>query len=270
MSERRQSRMEQIVDLLAEEVAERLRAGRPAARQPGQPAQAVPVARARQPHQEEVTGARTAPVPTGGAAEATAAPKGAAVGDRAKSEPGQVPETEVLRPAGQSHAARLILRLALGMLIGVVLINLPLNRYGTTLATAMPDSQALAIRNGLVVKEEDDDEIYIYQDGTFRWISSLEAFEHRGYVWDDVHIVADGWLAPFDTSGPPIYVLLKCPESPHIYRLEGGAKRWIVDIDAFAAEGHVWEDVKIVDCHYLRGLPDGETIPPGEGPAPQP
>jgi len=47
-------------------------------------------------------------------------------------------------------------------------------------------------------------------------------------------------------------------------------KRWIVDIATFEAEGHVWEDVRIVSCYYLRNLPDGETIPPGYGPPPQP
>lgn len=31
------------------------------------------------------------------------------------------------------------------------------------------------------------------------------------------------------------------------------------------AEGHRWEEVRFVDCSYLRNLPDGETIPPGRG-----
>ena len=53
-------------------------------------------------------------------------------------------------------------------------------------------------------------------------------------------------------------------------RLEGGEKRWIRDIATFEAEGHVWEDVRLVGCNYLRDLPDGETIPPGFGPPPQP
>ncbi|HEC34733.1 MAG TPA: hypothetical protein ENI37_08495 [Chloroflexi bacterium] len=160
-------------------------------------------------------------------------------------------------------------RLALGLLALVVLINIPLNRHGTTLATAMPDSRALVIRDGLVVKEEDDPEIYVYQNGRFRWISSLDAFEHFRFTWGDVHIVEDGFLDRFEI-GSPIHVLLKCYDSPHIYRLEGGEKRWIVDIETFEAEGHVWEDVRFVPCDYLRNLPDGETIPPGHGPPPQP
>jgi hypothetical protein len=170
---------------------------------------------------------------------------------------------------GPSHATRLMGRLALGLLVAIVLINIPFNRHGTTLATAMPDSRSLIIRDGLVVKEESDERIYVYQDDRFRWISSLDAFEHFGYTWGDVHIVEEGFLGDYEI-GPPLHVLLKCDASPHIYRLEGGKKRWIVDIEAFEAEGHVWEDVRFVTCRYLRGLPDGETIPPGHGPPPQP
>jgi hypothetical protein len=159
--------------------------------------------------------------------------------------------------------------MALGLLALVVVINVPIGRHGTTLATAMPDRRALVIRDGLMVKEADDPEIYVYQDGRFRWISSLMAFERGGYTWEDVHIVEDGFLEPYEI-GPPIHAILKCYDSPHIYLLEGEEKRWIVDIEAFEAEGYVWEDVRFVPCPYLRNLPDGETIPPGQGPPPQP
>jgi hypothetical protein len=84
-----------------------------------------------------------------------------------------------------------------------------------------------------------------------------------------VHVVEDGFLEQFEI-GAPLHVLLKCHSSPHIYRAEAGKKRWIRDIAAFEAEGHVWEDVQFVSCSYLRNLPDGETIPPGSGPPPQP
>jgi hypothetical protein len=151
----------------------------------------------------------------------------------------------------------------------VIVINIPINRHGTTLATAMPDSRALVFRNGLVVKEEDDPEIYVYQDGQFRWISSLDAFEMRGYTWENVHIVEDGFLESYEI-GPPIHVILKCRASPHIYALEDDVKRWIVDIEAFENQGYVWEDVQWVSCSYIRNLPDGETIPPGHGPPPEP
>jgi hypothetical protein len=80
------------------------------------------------------------------------------------------------------------------------------------------------IRDGLVVKEADDEKIYVYQDGKFRWISSMDAFEHFDFTWGDVHVIEDGFLDCFEI-GQPLHVLLKCQASPHIYRLEGSMKR---------------------------------------------
>jgi hypothetical protein len=156
--------------------------------------------------------------------------------------------------------------MVLGML--VVLINVPLNLQGVSLARMIPDSAALIIRDGLVLKGSGPD-IYVLQDDKLRWISSIEAFEYFGYKWDEVHVVEDSFLGQFE-KGQPIHVLLKCPASLHIYALESGRKRWIKDIPTFLAEGYVWEDVKMVDCYYLRQLPNGATIPENAGPPPEP
>jgi hypothetical protein len=262
MSEEKTSRVEQILALLVEEIEERMwmRRHHPSAVSPVEPLE--PEEELAPPPKAEVE----LPEPEPDAEVELLEPEPEA------EEPPLEGEPEMELPpmaAGPSHAARLMGRLALGLLVAVVLVNIPLNRHGTTLATAMPDSAALVVRDGLVVKEEDDEEIYVYQDGKFRWISSMDAFEHFGYTWGDVHVVRDGYLKRFEI-GSPIHVLLKCRQSPHIYRLEGGEKRWIRDIATFTAEGHIWEDVRFVTCGYLRDLPDGETIPPGSGPPPQP
>jgi hypothetical protein len=260
MNENTDTRLDQLLDLLAEEVAERLGATPQLDSAPLPDAPLTDAAPARPPIQETPPAPPQPAVPLEPEPEAavTAAPE-------LPTSASELPST----PPVPSHTARLLGRLALGLLALVVLINIPINRHGTTLATAMPDRRALVFRDGLVVKEADAPEIYVYQDGRFRWISSLKAFEMRGYTWEDVHIVEDGFLAPYET-GPPIHVILKCYDSPHIYRLEGEEKRWIVDIEAFEAEGYVWEDVRVVSCTYLRNLPDGETIPPDHGPPPQP
>ena len=257
MNDRQSSRLNRMLDLLVEEVEERIRTR-------GQPA--PPVGPPGAPPPEPVESR----LPPPSISPPVAPPPGPqeAVAKRHPLEPEPEPESFPMSP-GPSHAARLMGRLALGLLVAIVLINIPFNRHGTTLATALPDSAALVIIEGLVVKEEDDEEIYVYQNDRFRWISSLEAFEHYGFTWGDVHIVPDGYLERFEI-GSPLHVLLKCHQSPHIYRLEGGEKRWIRDIMTFEAEGHVWEDVRFVSCSYLRDLPDGETIPPGSGPPPQP
>lgn len=159
-------------------------------------------------------------------------------------------------------------RLLLVLFILAALINIPVNRYGTSLARIMPDTAALVIRDGLVLKGSGP-EIYVLEDDKLRWISSLDAFEFYGYRWENVHIVDDSFLEKFET-GKPIHVLLKCQSSPHIYGLENGQKRWIKDIPTFEAEGYVWDDVKPVSCTYLRNLPDGPPIPEDAGPPPQP
>ena len=69
----------------------------------------------------------------------------------------------------------------------------------------------------------------------------------------------------------PSPLLLKCENSPHVYLLERGQKRWIRDIPTFTAQGYRWSDVvPWVSCEDLRATPDGETIPPGSGPPPMP
>ena len=265
MNDKQSSRVDQILNLLVEEIEERMRGQR-------QPA----LGNVLSPSEGEVKGVLpSAELPVVGVPIPSVAPPAVPVEPLTEPQVGAEvlspePEPELPPlPPGPSHATRMMGRLALGLLIAIVLINIPFNRYGTTLATAMPDSASLIIRDGLVVKEEDDEKIYVYQNGQFRWISSLDAFEHFHFTWGDVRIVEDGYLNQFEI-GTPLHVLLKCHSSPHIYRLEGGEKRWIRDIAIFEAEGHVWEDVRFASCGYLRDLPDGETIPPGCGPPPQP
>jgi len=171
--------------------------------------------------------------------------------------------------AGQAVTPARLLRtlglLATGLLGVLVLINLPIFN-GIPVARALPDRQAFIIRDGLVLKGSGP-EVYVLESNQRRWISSLDAFEHYGYTWNDVHTVDDAVLERFP-SGRPLHVLLKCPESVHIYRLENNQKRWIKDIPTLMAEGHVWNDVRLVDCARLRLIPDGPPIPPDAGPPP--
>jgi hypothetical protein len=166
------------------------------------------------------------------------------------------------------HLERMLVRFLVLVAVLVVAVNVPVNRYGVSLARILPDSAALVIRDGLVLKGSGS-QIYMLQQDKLRWISSMDAFEHLGLTWQDVHVVDDAFLEKFE-EGRPIHVLLKCADSPHIYRLENDQKRWIKDIDTFLSEGHVWDDVKFVSCDYLRRIPDGPPIPEDAGPPPQP
>jgi hypothetical protein len=121
-----------------------------------------------------------------------------------------------------------------------------------------------------------------------QWLQSL----HRAYqigtvayaAWTLVVILAVPWLFGIDRSAveslPPevqdiVYehpnpVLLKCADSPHIYLLDGGEKRWIETIETFDDRGYTWRDVHSVTCEVLRSIPDGTPIPANAGPPPQP
>ena len=175
---------------------------------------------------------------------------------------------EPLEPLPSIQLDKMLRRLALAVGVLILLINIPFNRTGLSLARAMPDAQSLIIRDGLVLKGSGE-RIYVLENNQKRWISSLEAFEWFGYRWEQVNGVDDAFLDRF-ADGRPLYVLLKCQTSPHIYALEDGQKRWIKDIRTFEAEGFVWEDVKFESCGVLRQIPTGDPIPPDAGPSPEP
>ncbi len=159
-------------------------------------------------------------------------------------------------------------RLALFLVLLIILVNIPFNRAGMSLARAMPDARSLIIRDGLLLKGSGE-KIYVLENNQKRWITTLEAFTFHGYRWEQVNQVDDAFLNRF-ADGRPIYVLLKCQQSPHIYALENGQKRWIKNIPTFEQEGFVWEDVKFVSCTELRQLPTGIPIPPDAGQSPEP
>lgn len=262
MNDNTRSHLDSLIDLLADEVARRLAASaQPKPKEPELPPPALPAPVVR-------LAAPAAPTP--------ASAPSAKIEPVPPSTPAEEPTRELtaeaapsFRRSGASHAAPLMARLALGICLVVVLINIPLNTQGVAIARSIPNSASLVIMDGLVIKEESSPDIWVYRNDAFHWITSLDAFQHYGYRWEQVHSVEPGFLKAFP-KGSPIYVLLKCESSPHIYQLEGGQKRWIVDIPTFQAQGYVWQDVRFVSCPYLRGLPDGDSIPPGRGTPPPP
>jgi len=255
------STTDQILDLLLDALIERQRAR--GSGEPGGAPAPVPPPRPEPPPGEERRSAKPQPpAPRPATNKAVGPPK-----PRREPQPGE----EGWEPPPRQPSidmGKMLGRLAILVVILLILVNIPVTRYGVSLARIMPETASLIVRDGLVLKGSGP-EIYVLEADKLRWISSLDAFEHMGLTWEDVHVVEDDFLAKFD-KGAPIHVLLKCRTSPHIYRLENGEKRWIQDIDTFVSEGHVWEDVRFVSCNYLRDLPDGVPIPEDAGPPPQP
>jgi hypothetical protein len=119
-----------------------------------------------------------------------------------------------------------------------------------------------------------------------QWVSAV----HRAFAWGAVLYIAWSLLAlvalpwlfrgdfaaigklPLSVQGIVAYnappVLLKCEGSPHVYLLEGGAKRWVKDIPTFTAEGFAWDSVRLVTCGDLDAIPVGAPIPVDAGSPP--
>lgn len=270
MSEEKRSTTDQILDLLLDALAERQ-----AKRQPPEPTEQLeneagsmpePPAEPEPVQEVEELVAETAVVP-----ERNATPH---PWDVMYPLEGQEEEEEEIVPElipeklPSINLEKMLFQLSLAVFVLIIIINIPFNRFGTNLARAMPDEQAMVVRDGLVIKGSGE-EIYVLEDNKKRWISSLDAFEYFGYQWSQVNVVEDEFLARFE-DGRPIHVLLKCNRSPHVYALEDGEKRWINTLATFQAEGYVWEDVKMVSCAQLRQIPDGTPIPTDAGDPPPP
>ncbi len=219
-------------------------------------------AAAKQPEAEAVVVAESPPM---GISESVDEAGDIAVGGVVVDE---LEEDEVLlpEPLPPVGLGRMLGRLAMILALLLIIVNIPFNRFGTSLARAMPDEAALIIHDGLVLKGSGE-KIYVLENNQLRWISSLDAFQRFGYHWEQVHEVEDSFLAEFE-EGRPIHLLLKCPTSPHVYALEDGRKRWIKDIPTFEAEGYVWEDVVITSCMEIDRLPLGTPIPADAGTPP--
>ncbi len=53
-------------------------------------------------------------------------------------------------------------------------------------------------------------------------------------------------------------ILIKYPDSPKVYLIENGLKKWIVDENTFISKGYLWSEIKTID--NSQTFPDGENI----------
>ncbi len=100
-----------------------------------------------------------------------------------------------------------------------------------------------------------------------RWISSPEALRHYFNV-ADISSVEDGFLEQFG-RGQPVRLLARCQNSPTVYALENGRKRWVKDPPT-TNQASAWDRVELIPCGYLHDLPAGLPVPEDAGLPPQP
>jgi hypothetical protein len=150
------------------------------------------------------------------------------------------------------------------LVVLLVLVNIPINYYGASLAQVIPNATAIAIHDGMALKGSGP-EIFILDNHKLRWVSSPEAFDYY-FHHQEVHIVEDSLLEGFG-KGTPIRRLVTCSNSPHIYALENDQKRLVKDPPT-GNKSRTWDEVQLVSCDYLRRLPDRLPVPENPGALP--
>ena len=163
-----------------------------------------------------------------------------------------------------THMGRSLGQILIVLVVLLVLVNMPINFYGASLAQIIPKPTAIVIYDGMVLKGSGP-ETFVLEGHKLRWIGSSEAFNFY-FRHHNVHVVEDSLLESFG-KGRSIHRLVTCPNSPHIYALEQGQKRRIKDPLA-RNQTKPWDEVRLVSCDYLNQLPEGSPIPEDNGPPP--
>jgi hypothetical protein len=167
-------------------------------------------------------------------------------------------------PQSDANMGHSLGQILIVLVVLLVLVNIPINFYGAGLAQIVPKATAIIIYDGMVLKGSGP-EIYALEDHVLRRISSPEAFDY--YLRQHkVFVVEDNVLDSFG-KGRSIYQLVTCPNSPHLYALEQGQKRWVKDPPT-RNKAEPWDEVRLVSCDYLRQLPEGPPILEDAGPPP--
>jgi hypothetical protein len=169
-------------------------------------------------------------------------------------------------PQPSSAMGRSLAQILIVLIVLLVLVNIPLTNYRAGLVQLVPHTSAMVIYDGLLLQGSGP-EIYVVQDYKLHWISSREAFA-RYFNANNVSTVEDSFLEQFG-RGQPIRRLVRCQDSPTVYALENGRKRWVKDPPP-TNQASAWDRVELVTCTYLRALPTGLPIPEDAGTPPQP
>ncbi len=163
---------------------------------------------------------------------------------------------------------RTMVRLFIALVAFVAIANLQLfdiTSLNTLFASGNGGTTTVRFARDGMLLQGDGLKVYLMENNQRRWITTSEAFNAFGYRWGAVRHVNDSYLEQF-VEGEPIYLALKCPDSPHVFALDvvgstRRVRRWISDIDTFRAMGFVWEEIDENRCNFLRGLPNGDPFP---------
>ncbi len=136
---------------------------------------------------------------------------------------------------------------------------------GTFTIGSVVDYSDLPIADGMLVKASDS-KVYLIYNNRKWWIQDGETFEGLGYQWRNVRVISDAKLAIYadgtaiinSITRHPDGTLIKYANSPKVYLLDQGKKRWITTEQDFRDRNYQFRDVVILPL--AESYPDGDPI----------
>ncbi|MBT4121284.1 MAG: hypothetical protein HOE87_04705, partial [Candidatus Magasanikbacteria bacterium] len=118
----------------------------------------------------------------------------------------------------------------------------------------MPYGPKYDPKYGALVKIVTDPKVYLLLGTEKYWITSETVFETLNYAWNWIEDVAIGLLDKYtvgseitDITKHPNHTLIKYADSPKVYKLEEGKKRYITDEATFNSLKYRWDRIVTVD-----------------------
>lgn len=125
-----------------------------------------------------------------------------------------------------------------------------------------PEGKTINWPEGSLVKSTQPT-VYIVSDENKRPFSSAEVFNGLGYNWKNIKIISQQELDQFQLGAPVNTLrhangtLVRFSDSPNIYLIENGQKRWILSIEVFLARKYNFDWVVVANPSLRSQYPDG-------------
>jgi hypothetical protein len=129
----------------------------------------------------------------------------------------------------------------------------------TTAPPGQAELRERASRDGYLYREQGSHEVFVVQGGTRYYIPSPQEFDALGYRSDQIEEVPRGALG-FLRDRPAERTLLRERDSPAVFYIENGQKRFITSPQVFERLGHKYSDIKVVPSGSLGRETAGGAI----------